>query len=71
MIFYCRSSLTPFNLNVSKAAGPDSVRPIALKELRQVIAPVITIIFQTSLDSGTVPPDWKKVQVCPLFKKGD
>ena len=59
------------NLNVSKAAGPDSVRPIVLKELSQVITPVITIIFQTSLDSGTVPSDWKKAQVCPLFKKGD
>ena len=48
------------NLNVSKAAGPDSVRPIVLKELSQVITPVITIIFQTLLDSGTVPSDWKK-----------
>ena len=31
------------NLNVSKAAGPDSVRPIVLKELSQVITPVITV----------------------------
>ena len=59
------------NLNVSKAAGPDSLRPIVLKELGQVIAPAISIIFQISLDSGTVPLDWKKAQVCPLFKKGD
>ena len=57
------------NLNVSKAAGPDSLRPIVLKELSQVIAPAISIIFQISLDSGTVPSDWKKAQVCPLFKK--
>ena len=42
------------NLNVSKAVGPESVRPIVLKELSQVITPVITIIFKTSLDSGTV-----------------
>ena len=59
------------NLNVSKAAGPDSVRPLELKELSQVITPVITFIFQTSLNSGTVPSDWKKAQVCPLFKKCD
>ena len=59
------------NLNVSKAAGPDSVRPLVLKELCQVITPVITIIFQTSLDSGTVPSGWKKAEVCPLFKKVD
>ena len=59
------------NLNVSKSAGPESVRPVVLKELSQVITPVITIIFQSSLDSGTVPSEWKKAQVCPLFKKGD
>ena len=59
------------NLNVSKAAGPYSIRLIVLKELSQVITTVTTIIFRTSLDSGTVPSDWKKAQVCPLFKKGD
>ena len=59
------------NLNVSKAAGQNSLRPVVLKELGQVIAPAISIIFQVSLDSGTVPSDRKKAQVCPLFKKGD
>ena len=58
-------------LNVSKAAGPDAIRPIALKELCQEITPVVALIFQTSFDSGIVPADWKKAQVCPLFKKGN
>ena len=40
------------NLNVSKAAGQDSIRPIVLKELNQVIAPVVTMITLTSLDSA-------------------
>ena len=59
------------DLNVSKAAGPDAIRPIVLKQLSQEISPVIALIFQTSLDSGTVPAEWKTAQVCPLFKKGD
>ena len=59
------------DLNVSKAAGPDAIRPIVLKHLSQEISPVIALIFQTSLDSGTVPAEWKTAQVCPLFKKGD
>ena len=58
-------------LNVSKAAGPDAIRPLVLKQLCQEIAPVVAVIFQTSFNSGIVPTDWKKAQVCPLFKKGN
>ena len=58
------------DLDVSKAAGPDAIRPIVLKQLSQEISPVVALIFQT-LDSGTVPTEWKTAQVCPLFKKGD
>lgn len=58
-------------LNIAKAAGPDLMKPVVLKELSSVIAPVITAIFQKSLDTGSVPADWKKAQVCPLYKKGD
>ena len=54
-------------LNVSKAAGPDAIRHIVLKQLCQEISPVVALIFQISLDSGTVPTEWKKAQVCPLF----
>ena len=41
------------NLNVAKSAGPDSIR----KKQEQVISPVVSIIFQTSLDTGTAPLD--------------
>ena len=40
-------------------------------ECEKEIAPVVTVIFQTSFNSGIVPTDWKKAQVCPLFKKGN
>ena len=48
--------------------------PVVLKELSQVImviAPVVVAVFQKSVDTGKVPSDWKKAQVCPLFKKGN
>ena len=45
------------DLDVSKAAGPDTMKPIVLKQLSQSISPVIALIFQTSLDSGTVPTE--------------
>ena len=30
-----------------------------------------TRIFQTSLDEGTAPKDWRKANIVPIFKKGD
>ncbi|KAH3726318.1 hypothetical protein DPMN_052179 [Dreissena polymorpha] len=34
-----------------KAAGPDNIKPLVLKELRSQISPIITLLFQKSLDS--------------------
>lgn len=58
-------------LKPHKAAGPDQLKPIVLQRLREVIAPVLQVIFQKSLDSGSVPNDWKSANVSPIFKKGD
>ena len=58
------------NLKPDKAAGPDAIKPIVLKELRLEIAPVICLLFEKSLLTGQLPADWTKAQVCPLFKKG-
>ena len=54
---------------ITKAVGPNAITPIVLKELSQVVAPVITVIFQTSLDSGTVPTDWKKAPSLSSLQK--
>ena len=59
------------DLNPHKAAGPDQIKPLVLQRLRDVIAPILQVIFQRSLDTGRVPKDWSTVFVCPLFKKGD
>ena len=59
------------DLNPHKAAGPDHIKPLVLRELREVLAPVIQVIFQKSIDTGRVPADWKNANVCPVFKKGD
>ena len=59
------------NLKVDKAAGPDSLKPIVLKELRHEILDLVSLIFQKSLNTGQVPTDWTKANVSPLYKKGD
>ena len=58
-------------LNVKKASGPDNISCKILRELSVEIAPVLTSIFQQSLDTGTVPLDWTKAQVIPIFNKGN
>ena len=59
------------NLKPGKAAGPDSIRPILLKELRVELAPIIKVIFERSLQTVKLPADWCKANVTPIFKKGD
>ena len=59
------------NLKTDKAAGPDQIRPVLLKELHSELSPVITLLFQLSLDKGCLPSDWVTANVTPLFKKGD
>ena len=59
------------NLQPDKAAGPDNIKPVLLKELHQEIAPALQVIFQLSLTSGTLPEDWTKARVTPIYKKGD
>jgi hypothetical protein len=55
------------NLKVHKAAGPDTISPRLLNSLASVITPDITRIFQTLLDEGTVPTDWRKANIVPVF----
>ena len=58
------------NLNPCKSPGPDSIHLYALKATAAEVSPMLTHIFQQSLDSGIVPIQWKHVYVSPVFKKG-
>ena len=59
------------DLDSSKAQGPDAIPPWFLKLAAIDIAPYLTDIFQTSVDSGIVPDIWKQANIAPVFKKGD
>ena len=61
------------DLNPYKTTGPDLLKPIVHKRLRDVIALVLQVIYQKSFDTGIsrVPNDWNTANVCPLFKNGD
>ncbi|CAM5095409.1 unnamed protein product [Natator depressus] len=50
--------------------GLDALHPRVLKELADVIAEPLAIIYENSWRLGEVPDDWKKANVVPIFKKG-
>jgi hypothetical protein len=58
-------------LNPKKAIGPDKIPTSIIKDNADILAPLITKIFQQSIDCGEVPLDWTKANVTALFKKGD
>ena len=57
------------NCNPHKSPGPDAIHPYALKATATEVTPILTHIFQTSLESGTFPAPWKHAYVFPVFKK--
>ncbi|PJG60108.1 RNA-directed DNA polymerase, partial [Aeromonas cavernicola] len=58
------------NLKVDKSPDPDRIFPRTLREDCVQIAGALTEIFQMSLETGSVPEDWRIAHVVPLFKKG-
>ena len=57
-------------LNPYKASGPDNIKPRLLKELSDVIVPILTTIFRLSYETGEIPDAWRTALVTPAFKKG-
>ncbi|XP_064918707.1 ubiquitin-conjugating enzyme E2 K isoform X1 [Columba livia] len=58
------------NLDIHKSMGPDGMHPQVLRELAEVIAGPLSIIFAKPWEAGEVPEDWRKADVTPVFKKG-
>ena len=58
-------------LKPSKASGLDDIPNRLLSELVEEIAPALAALFQQSLNSESLPKDWKKANVTPVYKKDD
>ena len=62
-------------LNISKSPGlvksPDLVNAKILKESDEPIAPVLSIMFKTSYETGRLPTKWKEVNISTIYKRAD
>ena len=59
------------SLNINKASGTDNISARVLTICAEEIAPILTILFTQSFNSGELPNDWLTANITPVFKKGD
>lgn len=57
-------------LKPDKSQGPDELSPKLLIETGNEIAYPLLLLFSKSLNESTVPQEWKRANVTPIFKKG-
>jgi hypothetical protein len=57
-------------LKPKNSCGPDGISSNFIKKFKIELALPLTIIYNKSIESSTVPDDWKMGNVCPIFKKG-
>ena len=59
------------NLDLNKAHGHDMISIRMVKICDDSICKPLKLIFQSCLESGKFPSEWKKAHVIPIHKKGD
>ncbi|XP_025833181.1 uncharacterized protein LOC112905276 [Agrilus planipennis] len=54
----------------SACSGPDGIPSVVLKNCAETLAPFLHTLFRQSLDKGTIPENWRRATITPIFKKG-
>ena len=58
------------SLNTCKATGPDCIIARIMQELVDKLGLILKILFDSSMEEGVIPSQWKNAHVTALFKKG-
>jgi len=59
------------SLKSGKAPGPDGWPAEIFKHCSDQLSALLSILFVKSLESGTLPQDWKNCLITPIYKKGN
>ena len=57
-------------LKINKSPGPDGLHPRFLRELSKSLSVPLAMIYKKSLETHTIPDDWKKARISAIHKKG-
>lgn len=57
-------------LDPNKAKGPDGIHPRLLKEISDIVTEPLCSLYNLSLKTKKLPPDWRTATITPIFKKG-
>ena len=58
------------SLNSTVSRTPDGIPCVFLKKTASMLSKPLTLIFNLSLETGSVPALWKQALIAPIFKKG-
>ena len=57
-------------LRIGKAAGPDNIPITVVRDVGDLVAKPLAMIFNSSLENCIFPDSWKLARVTPIFKSG-
>ena len=55
------------NMDGNKSLSPDGYHPCFIKEIADFIIEPLGIIFRNSMESGTIPSQWKETRVSAIY----
>ena len=55
----------------NKSPGIDKITSTYAIVLKEIVSKPLAKLFKNSISKNSIPLDWKKANVTPVFKKGD